>query len=147
MNFKYAGSLASALFILGTSAFGQTSVSDNIKARLVAAAEKIKEACGPDINKFCNTVTPGEDRLIFCMMAHEDKISTKCDYALYSASRNMDKALGLIEQASDMCWSDIEKNCSNMPEGSGGIAQCLFSKKATLTRGCQTVLEQFPTTK
>jgi hypothetical protein len=40
-------------------------------------------------------------------MAHEDKISTKCDYALYSASRNLDRAIDSIEQAADACWPDI----------------------------------------
>ena len=29
--------------------------------------------------KFCGQVTPGEGRLVLCMMAHEDKVSNKCD--------------------------------------------------------------------
>lgn len=138
--------LAAAFVISGTSAIAQTPMSDQIMVRLTAAAEKVKAACSADISKFCGAVSPGEQRLLLCMMAHEDKLSTKCDYALYSASRNLEKALGFIEEASDTCWSDIEKNCSDMPDG-GSVAQCLITKKATLTGECRATLDKFPVVK
>ena len=37
--------------------------------------------------------------------------------ALYSAARNLDRAIDFIEQAADACWSDIEKLCADVPEG------------------------------
>jgi Cysteine rich repeat len=73
------------------------------------------------------------------MMAHEDKTSTKCDYALYSAARNLDRAIDFIEQAADACWSDIEKLCADVPEGGGRIAQCMITKKSTVNPNCQIV--------
>ena len=69
-------------------------------------------ACSDDIKKYCNTVTPDEGRLILCIEAHEDKISTQRDYALFEAARNLDRALDRIEQVADICWNDIEKYCS-----------------------------------
>ena len=139
--------LGSALLILVSDAQAQTAVADNVRERLANAVQKLQTACGEDIGKFCGTVTPGEGRLIFCMMAHEDKISTKCDYALYNASRNLGRALNMIEQAADVCWPDIEKNCADIPEGGGRIAQCLMRKKSTLGQDCQTALDQIPATR
>ena len=71
------------------------------------------------MTKFCGQVTPGEGRLVLCMMAHEDKVSNECDYALYSATRNIERAIDRIEQTADACWPDIEKQCSETAPGGG----------------------------
>jgi hypothetical protein len=81
------------------------------------------------------------------MMAHEDKISTKCDYALYSAARNLERAADFVEEAADACWADVEKLSANVQEGGGGIAQCLVNNKSAVSRDCQYVLEHFPSAK
>ena len=134
--------LASA-FSVGTSE-AQTPVAENAKARVAAALIKIKAGCADDVAKFCSTVTPGEGRLILCMMAHEDKISSKCDFVLYEASRKLERGLALVEQAADVCWPDIEKHCANIPEGGGHIAQCLLTNRANVASDCRTALDQFP---
>jgi Cysteine rich repeat len=132
-----------AVTVVG-NAHAQTAVADRMRERLAAAVQKIQAGCAADLAKFCSDVTPGEGRVIFCMMAHEDKISTKCDYTLYSAARNISRALDLIEQAADVCWPDIEKYCANIPEGGGRIAQCLIDKKNMLGHDCQIAIEQVP---
>jgi hypothetical protein len=78
------------------------------------------------------------------MIAHEDKISTKCDYALYAASRNLERTLNHVARAADACWPDIEKHCANIPEGGGRIAQCLADKKTSLAKPCQAALSSMP---
>ena len=47
---------------------------------------KLQNACADETNKYCSTVTPGEGRLLYCMQAHEDKISAKCAYELEEAA-------------------------------------------------------------
>ena len=115
------------------------------RLELAAGAKKLEAGCAADTQKYCATVTPGEGRLFFCIRAHEDKISAKCDYALFDASRNLQRALGRIEDAADACWNDIEKNCANMEAGGGRIAQCLSAKKASLSKECQTAINSLPT--
>jgi hypothetical protein len=139
--------LISAFLAFGSSANAQTAVSKKVQARLAAAAEKLKAACGSDLSKYCSTVTPGEGRLVFCMMAHEDKLSSKCEFALYDASRKMERTLDLIELAADACWNDIERHCANIPEGGGRIAQCLINNKASVAKACRTTIEKFPSAK
>ena len=125
----------------------QTAATDKVGERLEGAVQKLRAACGDDIAKYCSSVTPGEGRLLYCMIAHEDKISTKCDYALYSAARNLDRAIDFVEEAADACWSDVQKLCADISEGGGHIAQCLMDKKSTVSAGCQKILERIPATK
>src|SRR6516165_11788659 len=133
--------------VVATNVHAQTSVAEKVQDRVTSAEQKLRLACGDDVTKYCSTVTPGEGRLLFCMMAHEDKISTKCDYALYSAARNLDRAIDFIEEAADACWADIEKLCADVPEGGGRIAQCMVTKKSAVSADCQKILGKIPTTK
>jgi hypothetical protein len=133
--------------VMAGNAHAQNAVAEKARERLAAAVQKLQTACGDDLTKYCSTVTPGEARLLFCMMAHEDKISTKCDYALYSAARNLDRAADFVEEAADACWPDIEKHCANVQEGGGRIAQCLVNNKSALSPDCQSALEHFPAAK
>jgi hypothetical protein len=124
-----------AILGLEQAAVGQ---SQQLAARLDAAVKKVEVACSDDLKKYCSTVTPGEGRLILCMQAHEDKVSEKCDFAIFEASRKINRALDRIDRAAEICWSDIEKHCSNIPEGGGRIIQCLAGQKTSLTPACQT---------
>jgi hypothetical protein len=126
---------------------GQTALAEKVRERIIDAAQILRAACGNDLTKYCSTVTPGEGRLIFCVLAHEDKISAQCDYALYNAARNLHGALGLVEQAADVCWPDIEKYCAHMPVGGGRIGQCLIDNRTKVGHDCQIALDQMPLSK
>ena len=115
-----------------------------LEARIAAGVKKLEGACGEDIKKYCNTVSPSEGRLYFCIQAHEDKISGKCDVGLYEASRNLERALDRVEQAADACWNDIEQFCAHAEIGGGRVAQCLVSKQASLNPVCKTVVGKMP---
>lgn len=134
--------LAAATLPFGTAAYSQSA--GPLEAKINAAVKKIQDACAADVKSFCSNVTPGEGRLVLCMMAHEDKVSTKCEYSLYEASRNLDRAIDRLEQVADACWDDIEKHCGTVEAGKGRIAQCMTAKKASFSNSCQTVLNKFP---
>jgi len=146
MTFISASGFLSAL-ALNTSVSAQNDLAQRLAARAEAATKTIQDACSPDVTKFCGQVTPGEGRLVLCMMAHEDKVSTKCDFALYSATRNLERAIDRIEQTADACWQDIEKQCSETAPGGGRVAQCLVAKKASLSNECAATIDKFPVTK
>jgi hypothetical protein len=40
--------------------------------------EEAKQACTPDIEKFCSDVTPGGGRLIRCLAPHYDELTPAC---------------------------------------------------------------------
>lgn len=134
--------LAAGLMTLAASiADAQSDRAAQLQARIMAGVKKLEAGCGADVKKFCSSVTPGEGRLFFCILAHEDKLSTKCDYALFEASRNLERALDRVELAADACWTDIEKHCADIPEGGGRIMQCLAGKKASVSAACRTAID------
>ena len=145
MRINFVLATAFALFVFGASANAQSDAAGRAQARIMAGVKKLEAGCAADAQKYCATVTPGDGRLFFCIIAHEDKLSTKCDYALFEASRNLERALNRIEDAADACWNDIEKNCANIPEGGGRIAQCLSAKQASLSQQCQAAVKTFLT--
>ena len=44
------------------------------------------KGCEAAITTTCKDVTPGEGRILACLYAHGDKLSGKCEYALYDAA-------------------------------------------------------------
>lgn len=135
-----AASVLVGLTVQGT-ALAQNGAK--IEARVVAAVKKVENACRADLTKYCDGVTPGEGRQLLCLEAHEDKLSSTCDYALFDASRNLNRALDRIAESADACWPDIEKHCATTPMGGGQIGQCLAANKASLGKACRAVLTKF----
>ena len=78
---------------------GQTSLAD----RIAAAGQQIEQACATDVNKFCNNVTRGEGRVLLCLQAVDDQLSQGCEFALYRAARNLERALNRVERLADAC--------------------------------------------
>jgi Golgi apparatus protein 1 len=142
MQRKYSAIVAGAVVVFAFvgAADAQTPLESKFEARLTAAVKKIQTACDEDLKKYCGTVTPGEGRLLLCLEAHEDKIGSKCDYSLFEASRNLDRALDNVAETADACWNDIEKYCANTPEGGGRVTECLLTKKEALAPPCRSGL-------
>jgi hypothetical protein len=44
--------------------------------------EKIKQACGDDVKRFCEGVTPGEGRIVQCLEEHAKDLSQDCSKIL-----------------------------------------------------------------
>src|SRR5262245_66380114 len=99
-----------------------------VRERVAGAMGRIESACGAELRNFCSTVTPGEGRLLLCMQAHEDKLSTPCELALFDASRNIQQTMQKIGRVVEPCWTDIQMQCA----GSSSIAQCVNEKRANL---------------
>lgn len=140
MTLKVIAAVSAGLLLALAS--GQASAQGKLEARIQQGVEKIRSACGDDVAKYCGQVTPGGGNIILCMQAHEDKLSPKCDFALFEASRNLHRALDRVEQAADACFPDVEKHCSDVEAGGGGILRCLASNESKLGRACKRVIEK-----
>ena len=111
------------------------SAQSNIRDRVAAAIETVQGACAADVSKFCGNVSRSEGRVLLCMQAHDDQLSWRCQFALYRASRNLDRALSRVERIADACWNDIETQCRDV-----SIGQCVMDKAGSLSTACQTVV-------
>ena len=127
---------AVALVSINSDAIAESEIAKQALAKADAVADKLLDSCDADLKKFCGQVTPGEGRLVFCMMAHEDAISDQCFGAMFDAADKIEFLVSDLMRAADTCAPDIEKLCSAVEPGEGRIAQCLIDNKEKVSPDC-----------
>ena len=130
-----------AILPVGSSS-AQTDLGKTILEKLTAKVAKLESACAEDIQKYCSTVTPGEGRMIYCMEAHEDKISTRCAFELGEAATSVQTAADALKDAVIACKAEISGVCGKILPGQGRIAACLLSNKSTASAGCAEAIQK-----
>ena len=111
---------------------------DPLRAGVPQIVENLTNGCRGDFQSYCSSVTPGEGRLAFCLVAHADKRSPQCDSALSGARR---EAEDLMKQYVESCEADIAFLCSGTKPGDGRIAQCLLDHRSSLSQTCGEVAD------
>jgi Golgi apparatus protein 1 len=122
--------------LFASAAPAQTEIGKTIIGQLAAKVAKLESACASDIKKYCKTVTPGEGRMIYCMQAHEDKISPKCTYELGEAASSVQGTADALKDAVIACRAEITGVCGKTMPGQGRLAACLIANKSTASKDC-----------
>jgi len=104
--------------------------------------EAVIKACQNDLETYCGQVTPGEQRLIACVYAHEDKLSDQCTYALYQASAVLEQVAQAVAYVGKSCRDDIKEHCKSVEIGKGRMLACLKSHTNELSGTCTTAINQ-----
>jgi hypothetical protein len=129
MRAKLLVAIVGVVLLSAAGAWAQESIVDNVK-----------KACETEITNYCSQVTPGEGRILACFFAHEDKLSGRCQYALYEAAAELDAFATAIKHLATQCESDLMKYCAQVELGEGRVANCLLDHKAELTAACQQAI-------
>jgi hypothetical protein len=98
-------------------------------------ANQVREGCGSELTQYCAEVTPGEGRLLACLYAHGDKLSGKCEFALYGAAARLERAISAITYVASECRAELETHCADVEVGEGRVAQCLNDHASDLSSG------------
>lgn len=114
----------------------ETDIAKAVTDKAEKVIVKIQASCATDIKSFCNQVTPGEGRLMLCMMAHEDKLSDKCFTTLIDVGDAVELTISSAKRAASVCEPEIDTLCADVEAGGGQIAQCLITNKAKLSSAC-----------
>jgi hypothetical protein len=104
-------------------------------------AEQVLEGCKTELESWCQTVTPGEGRLLACLYAHEDQLSGQCEYALYDAAARLDRAINALTFVASQCRGDIQSLCAEVQAGEGRIVQCLNDNADKLSQPCSQAMD------
>jgi Golgi apparatus protein 1 len=136
------GLLPFLALLLAGPVWAQADLGKTILVKLTAGVAKLESACASDIKKYCRTVTPGEGRMIYCMQAHEDKISVKCAFELGEAATNVQTAADALKDGVIACKAEITGVCGKTVPGAGRIAACLLANKSTASSGCAEALKK-----
>ena len=99
--------------------------------------DTVANGCKEEIEKYCKNVTPGEGRVLACLYAYEDKLSGKCEYALYDAADQLERAVAALAYAVHECEPDLAKYCRDVPAGEGRILACLQKNDAQVSTRCK----------
>lgn len=123
-------------------AHAQSDVTKTFVDRLIDQVTKLEKSCGKEIKKYCATVTPGEGRTIYCMQAHEDKLSPRCSYDLQEVVLALQASNDALKEAVGACRNDIATKCGTVQPGKGRIAACLVAEKASVSKDCASAIEK-----
>jgi Cysteine rich repeat len=104
--------------------------------------EQVLNGCKTELARLCAGVVPGEGRVLACLYAHGDKISGRCDYALYNAAAQLERAIGAMTYVASECRADLEAHCAGVDAGEGRVAQCLKDHASELSPRCDQALTE-----
>jgi hypothetical protein len=112
----------------------------------VAIAEQgpvdiVVEGCKQDIETYCKGVTPGEGRVLACMYAYQDKLSNRCEYALYDAAAQLEKAVVALTYLANECRDDLKTFCSDIKPGGGRLIDCIGKNKDKISSRCKQAIK------
>jgi Cysteine rich repeat len=103
-------------------------------------AVQVREGCSNELTRYCAEVTPGEGRLLACLYAVSDKLSGRCEFALYDVAARLERAVSTVTYVANECRSELATNCANVQAGEGRVAQCLQDHESDLSPGCKQAL-------
>jgi len=108
---------------------------------LQGALDTFSEGCRQELTTFCKDVTPGNGRIIACLYAFQDKLSPRCEYALYDSVGQLDRTLTNLSYAIGECRDDLKKHCAAIKPGEGRLLDCLNKNEAQVGIRCNAALK------
>jgi Cysteine rich repeat len=117
-----------------------TAASASSVAAQQPLAEQVLEGCKSELESWCQSVTPGEGRLLACLYAHEDQLSGQCEFALYDAAARLERAINALTFVASECRGDIESLCAGVEAGEGRIIECLNKNAGKLSKPCNQAM-------
>lgn len=103
--------------------------------------ETVAKGCEKELTTYCSEVTLGEGRVLACLYAHNDKLSGKCEYALYDAAAQLERFVAALSYLANECDADLEKFCSAVEAGEGRLLKCLDENSAKISGRCTEALK------
>ena len=124
-------------FGIGLLALGAVLFLVNPLMAQESLIETVANGCKVELEKYCSNVTPGEGRVLACLYAYSDKLSGRCEYALYDAAVRLERAVAALSYAVNECSSDLKKFCGNVEAGEGRLLDCLQKNDAQVSQRCK----------
>jgi len=103
--------------------------------------ETVANGCKVEIEKYCTQVTPGEGRVLACLYAHGDKLSAKCEFALYDAAVQLERAVAALTYVANECDADLDKYCGAIAPGEGRLLDCLEKYDKQVSKRCKNAIK------
>ena len=103
--------------------------------------ETVLDGCQKDIETYCKGVTPGEGRILACLYAYQDKLSNRCEYALYDAAAQLERAITALTYLANECKDDLKAYCSDVKPGEGRLINCIDKNMEKVSNRCKQAIK------
>ncbi len=103
--------------------------------------ESVAKGCEKELTAYCGNVTPGDGRILACLYAYSDKLSGKCEYALYDAAVQLERFVAALSYVANECDADLDKFCSDVAVGKGRLLKCLDENSSGISSRCSQALK------
>ncbi|MBC2712748.1 MAG: hypothetical protein HGJ94_17695 [Desulfosarcina sp.] len=127
---KFIGIVLSVLLLAAMPASAEKSL-----------VESVANGCKAELQTYCKDVTPGDGRILACLYAHGDKLSGQCEYALYDAAVQLERAVAALAYVANECADDLDQYCSDVPMGQGRLLKCLEKNDKKVSQRCKQALK------
>jgi len=104
--------------------------------------QTVADGCKAELDSYCKDVTPGEGRILACLFAHQDKLSGKCEYALYDAAVQLERAVAALAYVVNECADDLDNHCSTVEAGDGRLLECIEKNDKKVSARCKDALKE-----
>lgn len=111
------------------------------EAAVEEVIETVATGCKKELAAYCQDVTPGDGRILACLYAHVDKLSGQCEYALFDAAVQLERAVAVLTYLASECGDDLEKLCVDVPAGEGRLLDCLNKNEKNVSSRCKQALK------
>ena len=115
-------------------------VAGNLAAQ-ESLIDTVANGCKAEISTYCKDVKPGEGRVLACLYAYQDKLSGKCEYALYDAAARLERAVAALTYTAKECEADLNALCGGVKAGDGRLLECLEKNDAKVSARCKGALK------
>ena len=122
-------------------ALGILSLGINNASAQQDLVETVANGCKMELEKYCAQVTPGQGRVLACLYAYGDKLSSKCEYALYDAAVQLERAVAALSYVANECDADMEKYCGSIQPGEGRLLECLEKHDKKVSGRCKQAVK------
>ena len=104
--------------------------------------QTVADGCKAELESYCKDVTPGEGRILACLYSHQDKLSGKCEYALFDAAVQLERAVAALAYVVNECGDDLDEHCSNVAAGEGRLLACIEKNDKKVSSRCRDALKE-----
>jgi hypothetical protein len=104
--------------------------------------QTVAKGCKAELESYCKNVTPGEGRILACLYSHQDRLSGKCEYALFDAAVQLERAVAALAYVVNECGDDLDIHCGNVAAGEGRLLNCLEKNDKKVSSRCKDALKE-----
>ena len=104
--------------------------------------QTVADGCKAELESYCKDVMPGDGRILACLYSHQDKLSGRCDYALFDAAVQLERAVAALAYVVNECGDDLDEHCSSVAVGEGRLLKCLEKNEKKVTARCKDALTE-----